>query len=167
MNLRLFQIADQYLSALETLTPEQFDEQTIADTLEGLKGDLTVKAQNVAAYCLNLEAESHAIESVAASLAGKAKAVQNRSESLKSYLKAQMLRTGITEIKANDGSFSVKIRNNPASVEILEPGQIACEYHRIIPEKWEPDKVALKKALQEGKEVAGARLVQTTRLELK
>ena len=167
MNLKLYELADDYQRALVELPDSGFDEQTIHDTLEGLEGALVVKGQNVAAYCLNLEAEAEAVEAVAKRVSEKAKAMRSRAESLRGYLYLNMKKSGITEIKANDGSFTAKIKTNPPAVEIAPEAIIPAEFYRVIPERIEPDKTKLKDAIKSGKVIDGVRLTQGDRLEIK
>lgn len=167
MNLKLYELAGDYQRALVELPESGLDEQTIADTLEGLQGALVIKGQNVAAYCLNLEAEAEAVETVAKRVSERAKAMRARAESLRGYLYANMKRTGITEIKANDGSFTAKLRTNPPAVEIAADVILPSEFIRLIPARTEPDKAKLKEALKEGRTIDGVRLVHGDRLEIK
>lgn len=167
MNLKLYELANDYQRALAELPDSGFDQQTIADTMEGLQGALVVKAQNCAAYCLNLEAEAEAVKAVAKRVSERAQVLENRAQSLRGYLYANMKRSGISEIKANDGSFTAKIRNNPPAVEIAPDVILPTEFTRLIPAKIEPDKTKLKDALKEGREIDGVKLVQGDRLEIK
>jgi len=167
MNLSLYALADEYARALAQLPETGLDDQTIADTLEGLQGAVEVKAQNVAAYCLNVEAEAEAIENAAKRLQERANALTKRTAHLRAYLMYNMKRAGITEIKAIDGTFGAKIRQNPDAVEIVDALSIPDAFYRIIPEKREPDKSAIKAALKGGNDVPGCRLTRGERLELK
>src|SRR3990167_4670918 len=120
MNLTLYQLADQYLSAISAIPEDATDEQ-VHQALEVLQGEITVKCQNVAAYTLNLEAEADAIEGASKKLKARADADKRRAERLREYLFQNMKAVGVTEIKANDGTFKAKIVKNPPSVEILGP----------------------------------------------
>ena len=167
MNLKLYDMADTYLDALERLPESGLDDQTIADTMEGLEGALVQKAQNVVAYCLNLEAEANAIEEAAAKLKKRADVLQARRDSLRGYLHTHMLRAGITEIKALDGTFRARIRDNPESVEVIAPEFIPEEYMRVIPEQKAPDKNLIKDAVKRGETIPGVMIHRGTRLEIK
>lgn len=69
----------------------------------------------------------------------------------------QMTAAGITEIKADNGTFSAKIVKNPPSVDVYDMTLLDPAYIR---EKisYEPDKTAIKSALQNGENIQGARL---------
>lgn len=76
MNLTLYQIADQYLQDMQLLQDRDLDDQTFADTLESLSGDLEVKAQNVAMFIRNLEASAEAIKQAELQMAERRKAIE-------------------------------------------------------------------------------------------
>ncbi len=118
--LKLYEISDQYLSALDALPESGLDAETIADTMEGLDGQLVIKSQAVCAYVLNLEAEADAVETAAKRMADRAKSLRSRVDSLRGYLHQNMVRTGITEIKANDGTFRARSRSNRREVHSRE-----------------------------------------------
>lgn len=165
--LTLYALADEYLQAIERLPEMGLDEQTVADTLEGLTGNVIVKGQNVAAYILNVEAEADKIRRAAEKLVKRAGTLDARMQHLRNYLYANMERTGIHEIKALDGTFTAKIKKNPPAVEVTDPEALPAIYLRTIPEKTEPDKAAIKTALQGGELVPGASLIHRTHLEIK
>jgi hypothetical protein len=165
MNLSLYALTEEFKTAMSRLEESGFDDQTVADTLEGLKYPLEVKAQNVAAYALNLEAEADAIAQVETRISERRKSIQAKAVKMREYLKANMDRVGITEIKANDGSFCAKIKKNPPSVVIESEIRLPKQFVKseVITK---PDKTAIKKALQAGENVPGARLEQGTRLDI-
>lgn len=168
MNLKLYEISENYVKALTELSESGLDAATIADTLEGLEGELIAKGQNVCAYMLNCEAEANAIDEAAKKLAARAKTIRAQGDGLRDYLKFHMEKSGITEIKANDGTFKATIRKNPASVEITDADHIPDKYITVIPESRSPDKAEIKKAIQAGEVIPGAMLItDRTRLEIK
>ena len=162
----LYILANEYLSAAQQLADLDLDAQTVADTLEGLSGDLEVKATNVAMFARNLEATAEAIKGAEAQMALRRKAIENRAASVREYLKAQMERTGISEIASPH--FKLAIRKNPAAVVIDAASQIPAEFMRQPePPPPAPDKKAIAAAIKAGKEVPGAHTEQSTRLEIK
>ena len=165
-SLALYVIADEYLADLHKLHELDLDPQTVADTLEGLSGALEVKATNVAMFARNLEASAEAIKGAEAQMAARRKAIENRAAGVREYLKAQMERTGISEIASPH--FKLAIRKNPAAVVIDAASQIPAEFMRQPePPPPAPDKKAIAAAIKAGKEVPGAHTEQSTRLEIK
>lgn len=163
MNLALYQLADQYRVVLSELTEDSSDEQ-IQLALAALEGQIAVKGQNISAFILNLGAEAEAIDNAADKLKARAAVLKHKQERLRAYLYSNMKNLGISEIKANDGTFKAKIVRNPPSVEII--GSIPPEYEKVIPEQRIPDKKKLGDELKAGVLIAGARLIQGERLKI-
>lgn len=164
--IALYKLADQYLEAAQRMADLELDEQTIADTLEGLSGEIEVKATNVAMFVRNLEASAEAIKNAEADMAARRKAIEARAKRIRTYLQEQMTRTGMTKIECP--YFRLAIRDNPASVVIDAESQIPEEFMRQSPPPPPaPDKKAIADALKAGKEVTGAHLERGQRLEIK
>lgn len=170
MNLSLYAIANDYMALvakLEALGDNPDNAQAIADTIEGERYPVEQKSRAVAAYILNLEAEAAAYAEHARKINERAAAVQKKADGLRQYLLANMERCGITEIKPDAGTVGpvLKIRRNPPAVQITEPALVPPEFWKP-PKAPEPDKAAIKAALQNGQELSFARLTQGNRLEL-
>lgn len=162
----LYEIAAEYRDAANKLAELDLDAQTIADTLEGLSGDLETKAQNVAFFVRNLEATAAAIKQAEADMAARRKAMENRADSLKRYIFESMTVAGIEKIECPH--FRLAIKNNPAAVDVFEPGLVPASFMRTPePPPPAPDKTAIKEALKAGQDVPGARLTSGQRLEIK
>lgn len=168
-NLQLFALADEYLAALKTLESladaGTLSAEVVADTLEGMSGELEAKATNVIGYAKSLELEAAAIKAATEPMLQRAKALETKAEWMRAYVKTQMERTCITEIKSP--YFVLKIRDNPASVKIDNEAGIPEKCWRVIPETREPDKKAIKAMIESGEEVQFAHLERTRRLEVK
>lgn len=143
----------------------QDDAAAIADTIEAESYPLEVKAQNVAYAIRNLEATAEAIKAAEKQMADRRKAIENRAHRVKEYLQTCMEIAGMTKIECPH--FALSIKNNPASVEVLDEKQIPQDYMREIPAKFEIDKTLIKKAIADGFDVPGAKLTQGKRLEIK
>ena len=162
----LYVLAQDYRAAAEKLADLDLDEQTIADTLEGLSGDLEVKAVNTAMVARNMQGLAAQIKEAEQAMAARRKALEGRAERLTAYLLANMQHAGISKIESPH--FCLSIKNNPAAVVINEPGLIPAEFMRQPePPPPAPDKTAIKEAIKAGKEVPGAHLAQGVRLEIK
>lgn len=165
-DLALYQLADLYLQDLQALANLELDEKTVMDTLEGLSGELEVKATNVAMFCRNLEASAEAIKGAEAQMAARRRAIENRANSLREYLKANMERTGILKIESQQ--LSITIKKNPPAVHVEAPEMVPAEFIKIPPPPPPAvDKKAVADALKSGRDVPGCRLEQGTRLEVK
>jgi len=165
-DLTLYTIADQYLQDLQKLQDMDLDEQTFADTLESLSGDLEVKATNVAMFVRNLEANAESIKAAEKQMAERRKAIESKAERIRNYLKNNMARTGITKIDCP--YFALSLRNSPPAVEVINADEIPAQYFDI-PEPPAPvlNKNRLKDDLKNGVIVEGARLTQGSYLQIK
>lgn len=92
----LHEISSRYLEAMNALTEPgaEVPDDVIADTMEALGGELEDKAVNVAKYIKNLEAEAEAIGKAVEGMGKRIKAINDKAERLRSYLKAHMSGTG-------------------------------------------------------------------------
>jgi hypothetical protein len=166
--MNLYEISTQYLATAQQLAELDIDEQTLSDTLEAEAWPVEEKVRSVSAVILNLQAEADMVKAVADRHAKRAKALQSRADALHDYLLINMQRTGITEIKALDGTFKAKLyRERDANIVIDSENLIPADYMREIPARCEPDKMLIKKAINDGYEVPGAHIVKKDRLEIK
>ena len=166
--MNLYEVSTQYLATANQLAELDIDEQTIIDTLEAEAWPVEEKVRAVSAVILNLQAEADMVKAASDKIAKRAKALQSRADALHDYLLINMQRTGITEIKALDGTFKAKLyRERDANIVIDLENLIPADYMREIPARYEPDKVLIKKAINDGYEVPGAHIVKKDRLEIK
>lgn len=166
MNTSLYVLTDEYRVAAARLADLELDEQTIADTLEGLAGALEVKATNVAMFVRNLEASADAIKAAEGEMARRRKSIEARADRVRQYLKENMERAEISKIECP--YFKIAIRDNPPAVVIDAESQIPAEYMRVPdPPPPSPDKKAIAAAIKAGKEIAGCHTERSKRLEIK
>ena len=165
-NLSLYQISSIYLEAMDILTDPEMElpAEAITDTLEGLGGELEDKAINVTKFMRNMEATATAIKSAEEEMAKRRKALENRIKWMKSYLKDSMEHTGITKIECP--YFKLSIQKNPAAVNIINEDTIPGKFKEQVI-TWKVDKTAIKKAIQSGKTIPGAKLLNGTRLAIR
>jgi hypothetical protein len=164
--ITLFEISREYRDAAEKLSELDLDAVTVADTLEGMSGELQTKAQGVIFVARNLEATAAAIKQAEADMAARRKAMENRAAALRRYVLDAMQTAGIHRIECPQ--FRLSIRDNPGAVEIFEPGLIPAAY-MTQPETPPPvpNKAEINAALKLGTDVPGAKLSQTKRLEVR
>jgi Siphovirus Gp157 len=165
MNTSLYEIAGSYRAISDRLHDLDLDEQTIADTLEGVGGDLQEKSVNVAKYFRNLEAMADQIKQAESQMSARRKAIEKRAASLKEYLKTNMERAGISKIESP--WFAISIKQNPESVHVDDETAIPRDYFREIPVSYQLDKVLCKQAIKDGYEIPGCHLEHGTRLDIK
>jgi len=158
--MKLYKLTAQYDQALANLSDMDLPAEVIDDTLEALSGEIEEKAINVAKYYENLLADASAIKDAESKMAARRKVIEKRAASLKSYLKANMERTGITEISCP--YFVIKVKKNPPKVIVDDENLVPLEFKTPI-SAWKIDKAAIKKAGG----CDGAHTEQDTRIDIK
>lgn len=113
----LFQLVEQF-RGLEHIA-DDLDEQTLRDTLEGLQGEIQIKATNVCAHVLNLDAYAEAAKEASKALADRAKRIQKRADTIREYVRLQLEASGIKKIEGPQ--FTITRKANPPAV-VIEPG---------------------------------------------
>ena len=120
------------------------------------------------AFVLNSKATADMIDAHIKKMQAKKTAILNNADRAKESLKQVMAATGVLSIKSDDGTFSAVLSpGRDKSVEVFDVAQVPQDYQREIPAKYEPDKTLIRKAIDDGYEVPGARLVARDRLTLK
>jgi len=164
----LFQIAIEHRSLVETLSNSELDEQTLSDTLEAESWPLEVKAQNCVYVIKNDEMLEAAIEQRIKDMQVRLASVRKHRETLEKNVLKCMQIAKTQKISCPD--FEISVRNNPPAVEVYEESLLPADYMRTPepkPPVAAPDKALIKRALQDGYEVQGARLTQSQRLNIK
>ena len=144
----IYELTQDYLRLLEMAEDPELDPEVIADTFEGIEGELEIKAENYAKVMKNLEGDIAALKAEEERLAKKRKAIENNIKRMKATLQEAMELTGKTKFKTE--LFSFGIQKNAPSV-VIDAADI-----RDIPEDYlkfkepEVDKTAIKNAINAG-----------------
>lgn len=161
----LYTLAAQYRALADQLADADLDATTIADTIEasGLTDDIAIKAQNLEIVARSAEAHHDAIDAEIKRLTALKKQRSAIAQGLRDYLLTNMVGMGIQKIDCP--LYSIKLQNNPASVDVFEPGLLPAEFMRQ-PEAPPPapDKKAIAAAIKAGRDVPGAKLAQSKKL---
>lgn len=161
--MKLYELTSQHHNALSELAELDLDQETIENTLEGLRGDLEVKCKSVAAFIMNREAEINAVKEAAKKLSERASKESKALERLTEYLRFNMEANDITEIRSPE--LILKIKKNPPKVIIDD--EFSIEKRFLVKKTTEsPDKKAIKKAIQYGEKLDWVRLESSTSLSI-
>jgi hypothetical protein len=165
MNITLFRAVEDLSALLDQIDPETGE---LPEGFEQARAIVASKAQACAAFILQNEAQAKMVEDHAKALLDRVKTARKRSEWLRQYLCSHMAGAGISEIKSEDGTFKASLAvGRDKSVDIFDAAQLPQDYMREIPAKSEPDKTLIRKAMDDGFDVPGARLVAKDRLTIK
>lgn len=163
--MNLFELTAERRALQNKLQEMNFDDETIADTLEGESGELTAKIENYGIVIRNMEAFTEVMKAEEKRMSDRRKAQEAKIERIKHWLLTNMQACEITKIECP--AFTIALRNNPPKVIVDDENAIPAGYF-VIPDPLPPqlDKKALATALKAG-DIPGAHLEQGVRLEIK
>lgn len=164
--MTLYEVTQDYLQIMSMMEDPELDPKTLADTMEGIEGELEVKADGYAKVIRNMESDISAIKAELTRLSDRKKTIEKNIQTLKLALQKAMEITGKTKFKTE--LFSFGVRNNAPAVVIDEQyiENIPTEYLRI--KEPEIDKTKLKEALKAGVDLEGiAHLEKSSSLVIK
>lgn len=169
MSTPLYDLTAQYRELQLIAEDPSMDAETLKDTLEGIEGAFEEKAKGVASVVRNLIADADAIEEAATQMKKRAERLKSTAAGLKAYLLVNML--ACQRPKIASPYFTISVVKNPPYADITDAAAVP-DIFKIQPETPPKaiDKVALLnalKALDEGQTIAGAKLGQNRRVEIK
>ena len=154
--MTLYQLTDNFKQVLEMAQDPSIDPQAIADTLEGIGGEIEDKADGYAKVIKELEADSEKLAAEITRLTDRKKALLNNIKKMKESLTAAMQATGKTKFKTD--LFSFNVQKNPPTLVIDDEGNIPAVYY--IQQEPELDTTAIKDLLKSGIKLSFAHLEQ-------
>ena len=144
-------------------------QQAWFDTLDGMEQELVRKAENVAVYIKNMEAEAKTLKAEEDKLKARRQAKENAAKRMREYLMDCMKQANISKI--DEPRAVISLRNNPESVEISDETEFigwAADHDEYLRYKApEINKTAVKNALKSGAEIPFAALTRSQSLTIK
>lgn len=165
MSITLHAAADAVRQLLD-----QIDSDTgeLPEGFEQARAIVATKAVAVTAYVLETERQVKMLGDYIKELQERAKTAERRIDWLRQYLQSHMAAVGITQIKDERGIFTAKLDvGRDEAVEVFDAAQVPADYMREVPARSEPDKALMKKAIKDGFDIPGAKLVKRDRLTIK
>ncbi len=159
--MKLYELTESYINLLEMA--EQLDEETFQNTLESIQEALEDKVENTAKFIRCLEADIEAIKAEEKRLADRRRALEEKADRAKDYLKDQLMKAGIERVKRP--TITVSIQNNPPSVNVVDLDAIPTQY--LIPQLPKVDKKTILQRLKDGESIPGVEIQQTKGLRIR
>ncbi len=126
-NLSLYQITNAFPALMES---EELTEENKKQIKEELTILLQQKSQNVIGYVRNNELTIEAMKTEEKRISDMRKALENRNNKFKEYVKECMENNGFTKIDTGLGSLT--IAKSPISVEIENEDEVPSEFKQEI-----------------------------------
>ena len=164
--MNLYEIAKEYLEALDNIEVNEDGEIVNFEDIEAKEGEFDAKAEAVALYIKNISADAQAIKAEEANLAERRKTTEKKAEYLKTYLANTMLLADKKELETSKcklsfrKSTSLNITNEEWFIEKY-PELVKVEIKTTIPKKEITD------LIKSGREFVGVELVENQNLQIK
>ncbi|MDE2099146.1 MAG: siphovirus Gp157 family protein [Patescibacteria group bacterium] len=164
--MKLYEITGAYRQIESLMDDPEIPADQMLEAIDKVDGELKSKATNIAMLVGNLEATAQAIKEAESRMAERRKAIENRVESIRSYVLRNMQAAGIQVIECD--LFRISLRNNPPSCVIDDESKIPIEYLRQpkIPDP-APDKKKMLEDMKAGVIIDGAHMEQKQSLIIK
>lgn len=166
MNISLYKAAADVRELFDQMDPETGE---LPEGFEPAREIVIRKSAAVAAYILEADKQADMVEAHGKTFIDAAKKQRARNDRLRDYLKTHMAGAGVLEIKDDFGMFKAKLlKERDEAIEVFDAAQVPFNYMTDPkPPAPAPDKTLIKKAIKDGFEVPGARLIKRDRLEIK
>lgn len=162
----LHELAGEYLKLSEMMFDDSIEDTELYLEMDKIRGEINVKMENYALATQNMFALVESMKQAENKINARRKKLEDRIESIKSYIKYSMDKLQIHRISSP--YLNIQIKNNPPSVRIDNSDLIPPEYMvEPEPQPMRPDKRKILEDLKQGVVIEGAELVKTTRLEIK
>lgn len=140
------------------------------DTLTSIEGEFNEKAENVAVYIKNLNAEIKAVKAEEKALKARRLSIEGQAKRMTDYLLRSMNAVGVKTIDMPRARMTLKL--NPESVVLENEGALirwAMEHDETILKYQEPEpkKTDIKELLRMGEKIPFARLERKESVTIK
>lgn len=151
----LYDLTGQMIGLRNLMEDGDVDPTVLQDTLDGLTGDIEVKAEGLLGYVANISADAAAIDAEIKRLQARKIAMTNQQRALRDYLKHNMISADIQKITCP--LFSVTLIKPKPMVAILDKKALPDSMVKTTVTV-APIKADILKALKAGLGVSGATL---------
>jgi hypothetical protein len=150
--MTLYELTDDYLRLMDMADDPDIDPEVFRDTLDGITDSIEKKADGYARIMKELTARAEMLKAEAERMTARKKAIEESIKRMKNNLTTSMVVTN--KRKFSTDLFTFYLQKSTSTV-IDDEKAVPDEYMRI---KKEPDKTAIKKAIEEGKAIPFAHL---------
>jgi len=139
----LYELTGQFQQLLEMAETGDIEPDILKDTLDGIDGEIEIKADGYAKVIRELDGRVLMLKSEIERLSGKKSSIENNIKTMKESLENAMKTTGKTKFKTD--LFGFNIQNNPPRLIIDK--DVPEEF--LIPQPPKVDNARIKQLLKE------------------
>ncbi len=137
--MTLYELRDEFIDLMDLAENEELDQQTLADTIEALTGEIEDKAEGWVCVIKELEADADKLDKEIKRLTVRKSVAENNAKRMKNTLMMVMEQIGMTKLPTEH--FKLSVAGNGGQVPIIwTSDDIPDEYTKVIREK-DTDKV--------------------------
>ena len=165
--MKLYELVSDFNEFMARVEEGDVPEEAIVDTLESIELAIEAKADNLACFLKNLDAEITAIKTEENRLAERRRSKEKTYARVKEYLAENLQRAGIDKMETIRAKITFRkseaVEVDKSFVEWAEKGRDDLLTYSAP----KPNKSAIKELLESGEEIPGARIVISQNLQLK
>ena len=160
--MKLYEINQQIEQLIDNIDPETGEAKFDEEAMNALLLAREEKIEQVALAVKNITAEANAIAQEIRTLTERKRVLENKAESIRDYLQRQL-----DGAKFQTPKVAISYRNTK-SVEINEAKFWESNPNILfIRTKTDPDKAAIRQAIEDGHEVPGAEIVVKSSMQVR
>ena len=148
MTTTLYEISEQYRQLLEMLEDPEIDQDIVRDTLEGLEGELEVKAESCIIVSKRLEADADMVSKEIERLTKVKDSLTNNAKKIEESVMQTMVAAGKDKLPTKHFKLSIAKNGGLQPLKLADISEIPEEY--IIREP-KADTKKIRDALNSGK----------------
>ena len=161
--MQLYKLTEHYENLEALLDNEDIDKDIIYNALNEVNDSIEEKAENIAKLINSLTYSVLCLKEEEQRLVRKRRTLENRIESLKTYLQNEMRVLNKYEIRSN--LFNIKIQKNPVSLKVDNFDNIPTRFFKT--KEAELDRRELLREIKGGLTVEGVELQQTESIRIR
>ncbi len=153
METTLRDLAGEYAEVMAMVNDPDVDRQVVIDTLEGIEGELEVKAQgygmvmrNIKFEIAGLTAKEKYLKDLTAQVKREKDRLQGHYDGMEDRMTAALIATGLDEKGIDAGEFGFKLVNAGGDRALEIVGEVPQEYMKVTVE---PDNAKIKEYLKD------------------
>lgn len=162
--MTLYELTQEYANLLAMAEDEDLDEQTLADTFEGLEGEIEDKADGYAKVIAELKMQGEGLQKEIDRLTKMKKSLEGNIERMKKTLEFAMIATGKKKFKTPLFSFWIQKNTPSLKLDVVDEA-VPAKYH--IPQPDKIDREAIKKDLKNGADIDWAHMEQSESIRIR
>lgn len=164
--MKLYELAQDFNKLFELIDTEEFDLDTLEDTIQSIEGNVEVKIENTARMIKNWEAQAAAMEAEEKRLKESKRALENRISRVKDYVLENLALMGKDKVTTSIGN--VCRQKNPPSIDVYDMRVVPDDYIIIPPVEPKVDKKSIMEHFKvTGELVPGTRVLQGYHLRIR